>query len=93
LPESRSPTGRPILAFTDYWFGSDLAPERADYVDQYRVVHDELFKRGLVDHDFAGHDQTRLFPILEWKDGKFVEVWPKNRDSGLGIRDSGAARQ
>lgn len=90
LPES--PLGQPICAYTDYTFGADFAPVRADYVYQYRVVHDVLFKQGLVDHDFAGHE-NRLFPILEWQDGRFIERWPKNRDQGSGTGDPGPARQ
>ncbi len=81
---AESSVGGPLHAFTDYTFGANLAPERADYVYEYRVFHDELFKKGLVDHDFAGHDKSLLFPIKEWKDGKFVEVWPKDRGRGPG---------
>lgn len=83
LTVPRSPTGNPAQAITDYTFDADFNLERADYVYQYRVLHDVLFKNGLVDHDFAGH-KNQLFPILEWQAGKFVEVWPKNRDRGSG---------
>ena len=93
LDVQAAPLGRTIYADVNYTFASDFTVKRGDFTQYYRMVHDLLHEQGKIDHGFAGHDTSELFPILEWRGGKFVDVWPKNRELGPGTRDQGTARQ
>ena len=58
-----------------YVFDAQLKPLRASIDRSYRLVHDELYRRGLLDHSAGPLDERDLWPILQWDGVSFREVY------------------
>jgi hypothetical protein len=68
-------TGR-FVGYTHYVLDRDLNPVSAQHQPDYRVMHDEAYRRGLLDHPFSAADDDRLFPLLRWNGRSFEAVRP-----------------
>jgi hypothetical protein len=59
-----------------YFFDAHLRPVRAEIESSFRLVHDELYRRHLLDHAAGPRDEHDLWPILRWTSRGFEQVAP-----------------
>jgi hypothetical protein len=57
-----------------YVFDARLRPLRAEIESSFRIVHDDLHRRGLLDHPAGSRDERGLWPILRWDSATFQKV-------------------
>jgi hypothetical protein len=53
-----------------------LVPIAAECQPAFRVLHDELHARGLLDHAFGPADDAALWPVLRWNGTGFDRLGP-----------------
>jgi hypothetical protein len=59
-----------------YWLGPDLVPERAEVSAEFRMIHQQMERAGLLDHSFGPADEAPLFPVRRWNGSAFVDLPP-----------------
>jgi hypothetical protein len=67
-----------MLGHTSYILSPELHPVSAQHQPDYRVLHNEAFRRGLFDHAFGEADDAALFPLRRWNETGFDLVWPSS---------------
>jgi hypothetical protein len=65
-----------INGHTDYILSPELVPISAQHQPDFRVLHHEAFKRGVLDHDFDQACDARLYPLQRWNGTAFEPVRP-----------------
>ncbi len=62
-------------SLSGYVLDADLHVVKAELGDKYEVIHRILEGRGLLRHPFSSEaEERRLWPVLRWEGGGFVEV-------------------
>lgn len=57
-------------------FDRDLQPLSAQHQPDFRTLHNEAFRRGVLDHPFGPADDAVLWPVLRWNGAAFEELRP-----------------
>lgn len=72
-PGLRGRNTGPILGYTTYVFTPQLLPLVAHHEPSYRVLHDEAYKLGILDHPFREAEDQAL-RVLRWNGSAFEEM-------------------
>jgi hypothetical protein len=65
-----------LVGETNYVFTPGLSPVSAEHQPNFRVLHNEAHRRGVLDHPFQPSDAAALFPVLRWNGRSFEELRP-----------------
>ena len=63
-----------IVGHTHYILGTDLGPLSAQHQPDYRALHNEAHRLGILDHPFSTADDHALWPMLRWDGTRFEEL-------------------
>jgi hypothetical protein len=62
---------------SDYRFDANRRPYHAERQPAFKVVHDELFRKGILSHPFGPAEQADMWPVFRWNGRDFEEIRPR----------------
>ena len=66
--------GSELVTAVAYRLAGDFTPRSAEFSAEYIAAHQSLEREGKIDHPFGERDRAQAWPVLVWKDGRFVRV-------------------
>lgn len=78
-------------AIAHFIFDASLQLVHAEHYNGYRILHDEFWKAGRLDHPYGERDVAELVPILRWTGGLTFEPVTLTRARPVPAPSAGAA--